>query len=126
MNRICIAIIMVIIAGLICGFEIYTVNISSTNYTNELENINRLMEENSFEKATQLSAEVLDKWKNTAKNLDKYLYHDYIDDITECMATLPVYADNKDKLAVNAQIENIKIQLTSIKESELPYLHNIL
>ncbi len=126
MNRIGIAITMVIIAGLICGFEIYTVSKSAADYTKELEAVNQLINEENFEDAKGLSAELLDNWKKSAKHLDKYLYHDYIDRITEEMSTLPVYAANKDKIAVKAQIEDIKIQLTSLKESELPYLHNIL
>lgn len=126
MNRIGIAIAMVIIAGLICGFEIFTVSQSAADYTKELEAVNQLINEENFEDAKGLSAELLDNWKKSAKHLDKYLYHDYIDRITEEMSTLPVYAANKDKIAVKAQIEDIKIQLTSLKESELPYLHNIL
>ncbi len=126
MNRIGIAIAMVVIAGLICGCEIFTVNKSTSDYTSELENVNRLMNEEKFDNAGVLSAELLESWKKAARHLDKYLYHDYIDDITESIATLPVYANNKDKIAVKAQIESIKIQLTSLKESELPYLHNIL
>ena len=74
----------------------------------------------------KLSHNVLNSWKTATKHLDKYLYHDYIDNITRQMASLPVYAENKDKIAIKAQIEDIKIQLTSLKESELPYLHNIL
>ncbi|MBR3988780.1 MAG: DUF4363 family protein [Clostridia bacterium] len=126
MNRIGIGIVMFIIAGIICGCEIITVSNSYRNFSNELENISRLMSEENFERAGKLSYEVFENWKKTAKHLDKYLYHDYIDNISADMATLPVYADNKDKIAVTAQIEDIKIQLTSLKESELPYLHNIL
>ena len=126
MNRIGIAIAMFLIAVLTCGFEIFTVNKSTSIYSDELQQVSRLMSEEDFESASRLSASMLDSWKTTAKKLDKYLYHDYIDHITEGMSVLPVYAENKDKLALNAQIEEIKIQLTSLKESELPYLHNIL
>lgn len=126
MNRIGIAVVMVIIAGIICGCEVYTVRDSATDYSLKLDEIGRLMNEEEFEYAGELATQLLINWKDTLKHLDKYLYHDYIDEVTEGLAVLPVYAESKDNIAVKAQIEDIKIQLTSLKESELPYLHNIL
>lgn len=126
MNRIGIAVVMLLIAGFICGCEILTVNGNAENYTEELNNISELMNNESFDEAKELSEKVLANWRITAKHLDKYLYHDYIDSITEEIATLPVYAKAEDKSAVKSQVEQIKIQLASLKESELPYMHNIL
>ena len=126
MNRITTAVLMLILAGIICGFEIFAVNSSAVNYIDELDSIKFLSEQGEFGNATVLSEELIKNWKTKTKYLDKYLYHDYIDDITRQMAALPVLTENKDKTAVKSQIEEIKIQLTSLKESELPYLHNIL
>ena len=126
MNRIMIALAMVILAGVICGCEVYYVCSKEQSYTAELEKVNRLMESEDYNEAGKLSENILKSWKNVAKHLDKYLYHDYIDSITEKLSTLPAYSKNKDKTTVKAQIEEIKIQLTSLKESELPYIHNIL
>ncbi len=126
MNRFSVAVAMILLAGIICGCELFTVNSKVDNYTKELNRVSSLMGEERFDEATELSEDILKNWTKAAKNLDKYLYHDYIDDITEEMATLPVHSKNKDKWAVNAQVEQIKIQLTSLKESELPYMHNIL
>lgn len=126
MNRIMIALAMVILAGVICGCEVYHVCSKVQSYTAELEKVNRLMESEEYNEAGKLSENILKSWKNVAKHLDKYLYHDYIDSITEKLSTLPAYSKNKDKTTVRAQIEEIKIQLTSLKESELPYIHNIL
>lgn len=92
----------------------------------ELETVQRLMKSEDFDEASLLSQNILTNWNKSSRHMDKYLYHDYIDDITINMATLPIYSKNQDKIAVNAQIEAIKIQLTSLKESELPYFHNIL
>ena len=126
MNKIGIAIAMFLIAGSICWFEIFTVKNDVDAYNLELEKVCQLMNEDDFNKASELSSSILSKWKQESKRLDKYLYHDYIDEITQTIATLPVYADNQDKVSVKAQVEDIKIQLTSLKESELPYFHNIL
>ena len=126
MNRITIAVLMLLLAGIICGCEIFTVNSNATLYSKELDNILRLSKEEDFDKAYELSQNLVKRWKVTIKHFDKYLYHDYIDDITKQMASLPVFTKNKDVSAIEAQIEEIKIQLTSLKESELPYLHNIL
>lgn len=126
MKRIMVAVVMVLIAGVICGFEVFTVNNNTDLYTDELTQISFLMSEERYEEATALSTDILNGWKSVSKHLDKYLYHDYIDNITEEMSALPVYSKNKDASSVNALIEEIKIQLTSLKESELPYIHNIL
>lgn len=126
MNRICIALVMLLISGIICGCEIFTVNGKAQNFTEELNSISELMNEENFEEAKELSQKLLTDWKKTSKHLDKYLYHDYVDNITEGIATLPVYTSAKDKSAVKSQVEQIKIKLASLKESELPYVHNIL
>lgn len=126
MSRFIIAISMLIIAGIICGCELYMVNSSAQNFTDNLNTISQLMEEEKFEVAFEASKKTLDNWEKTSKNLDKYLYHDYIDNITEQMATLPVYAKIKDKNALDVQVAQIKKQLTSLKKSELPYIYNIL
>ena len=126
MNRFAIAVTMILIAGIICGCELFTVNTSVDNSKNSLDKVVTLIEEENYNEASELSEKILKDWSKTARQLDKYLYHDYIDNITEEIAALPVYAKTKDKTAVNAQVAEIKIQLTSLKESELPYMHNIL
>lgn len=126
MNRFIIAVVMLLIAGIICGCEIFTVTAYSVDYKEDLDTVKRLMEEESYYDAYKLSEKTIESWQKAAHHLDKYLYHDYIDDITVKMSALPVYAQNEDTQAVNAQVEEIKKQLTSLKESELPYMHNIL
>lgn len=126
MKRIGIALVMLIISGIVSGCEVFTVNSNVDTYSAKLDSISKIADEENYDKAKELSEEVLVSWQKVAKHLDKYLYHDYIDNITEEIATLPVYANAKDKTAVEAQVAEIKIQLTSLKESELPYMHNIL
>ena len=117
---------MLLIAGIFCWSEIHHVKTNAESYIKELETVQRLIKSEDFSEATLLSENILTKWDKSSKHMDKYLYHDYIDDITKNMATLPIYSKTQDKIAVNSQIEEIKIQLTSLKESELPYFHNIL
>lgn len=126
MKRIGIALVMLIISGIVSGCEVFTVNSNVDTYSAKLDSISKIAGEENYDKAKELSEEVLVSWQKVAKHLDKYLYHDYIDNITEEIATLPIYAKAKDKTAVEAQVAEIKIQLTSLKESELPYMHNIL
>ena len=126
MKRCTIAILMLLIAGIFCWSEIHHVKTNSEGYMKELETVQRLMKSEDFDEASLLSQNILTNWNKSSRHMDKYLYHDYIDDITINMATLPIYSKNQDKIAVNSQIEALKIQLTSLKESELPYFHNIL
>lgn len=126
MNRITIAVLMLLLAGIICGCEFYTVSNSVIQCTAELDTIKNLSEQGDFDKANEITDNLLENWIKTTRRLDKYLYHDYIDEITLHMSALPVCTENQDSSAVKTHIEEIKIQLTSLKESELPYLHNIL
>lgn len=126
MKRCTIAILMLLIAGVFCYSEIYHVKSNAEAYMKELETMQTLLKSSDFNEASLLGKNILKSWEKTSKHLDKYLYHDYIDDITKNMSSLPVYSENQDAIAVNSQIEEIKIQLTSLKESELPYFHNIL
>ena len=107
MNKIGIALAMFLIAGSICWFEIFTVKNDVDAYNLELEKVCQLMNEDDFNKASELSSSILSKWKQESKRLDKYLYHDYIDELTQTIATLPVYADNQDKVSVKAQVEDL-------------------
>lgn len=126
MKRFTIAILMLVIAGIFCWCEIHHVNTNAESYTNRLETVQRLMKSKDFGEASLLSENILLSWEKASRQMDKYLYHDYIDDITRNMALLPIHTKSGDITAVNSQIESIKIQLTSLKESELPYFHNIL
>ncbi len=126
MNRIIIAVVMLLIAGLICGCEIYSVNVGAESISRELNKISHIMSEDNSTEAHRLSQAVLNNWIERTDHLDKYLYHDYIDAITQKLSSLPVYAESGNTEAVIAQIEELKIQLTSLKESELPYIYNIL
>lgn len=126
MKRIYIAIAMLIISGLACGMEMYEVRKNASSYISALDDVKTLAVENKYTDARILSEELLKNWKDSSKKFDVYLYHDYIDNITENMSLLPVYADNENSEAALGVVENIKIQLTSLIESELPYIHNIL
>ena len=117
---------MLLIAGVFCWAEINHVKTNSERFTKELEAVQRLVKSEDFDEAALLSENILKNWNEASRHMDKYLYHDYIDDVTKNLATLPIYSKKHDETAVNAQIEEIKIQLTSLKESELPYFHNIL
>lgn len=117
---------MLVIAGIFCWCEIHHVKTNTEIYTNKLETVQRLMKSKDFDEASLLSKNIRLGWDKSSRHLDKYLYHDYIDDITRNMALLPIHTKSGDIIGVNSQIETIKIQLTSLKESELPYFHNIL
>ena len=126
MKRIYIALAMLIISGVICGLEMYEVRKNAESYISGLDEVKALTAESNYTDARILSEELLKSWKESSKKFDIYLYHDYIDNITENMSLLPVYADNENNEAALGVVENIKIQLTSLIESELPYIHNIL
>lgn len=126
MKRITIAVVLLIVSIGLCVCEIKTINMSVDVYSDNLNAISDLIDESRLEDAAMLSADTISNWKKTSAKLDKYLYHDYVDGITLSMVNLPVYIKSGSIEAANTAIQSIKIQLASLKESELPYIHNIL
>lgn len=125
MKRFVIAVAMLLFAVLICVCEFKVVEVTDT-YVNTLEKIENFCKRAEFQDAYNLSLQINEKWQQTRKTLNKYLYHDYIDNISVNLSSLPIHTKGEDPESVSKTVEEIKIQLASLKESELPYMHNIL
>ena len=125
MKRIVIASSLLIAALIICLCEFRAVEVTES-YKATLDKIYSLSEKGDFEEAYMLSEDINKHWQNSQKNLNKYLYHDYVDSITLTLSSLSVYTKNKDTESISATVKDAKIKLASLKESELPYIYNIL
>jgi|GEM_PF-4671346 len=125
MKRFVIAVTMLLFAVLICVCEFKAVEVTDT-YVNTLEKIENFCKSGEYQDAYNLSLQINENWQQTRKILNKYLYHDYIDNISVNLSSLPIHTKGEDPESVSKTVEEIKIQLASLKESELPYMHNIL
>lgn len=125
MKRIITATSLFLVALIICLYEFKTVGVTES-YKEALDKIITLSSKGEFEKAHKLSLDINNRWQKTQKELNKYLYHDYVDSITLELNSLTVYTQSKDSESIIAISDSAKIKLASLKESELPYIYNIL
>ena len=125
MKRIITATSLFLVALIICLCEFKTVGVTES-YKEALDKIITLSSKGEFEKAHKLSRDINNRWQKTQKELNKYLYHDYVDSITLELNSLTVYTQSKDSESIITISDSAKIKLASLKESELPYIYNIL
>ncbi|MDO4419671.1 MAG: hypothetical protein Q4B92_04830, partial [Ruminococcus sp.] len=69
MNRFAIAVTMILLAGIICGCELFTVNTIVDNSKNSLDKVVTLIEEENYNEASELSEKILKDWTKTARQL---------------------------------------------------------
>ena len=125
MKRIIIATSLFLVALMICLCEFKAVGVTES-YKEALDKIITLSSKGEFEKAHKLSRDINNRWQKTQKELNKYLYHDYVDSITLELNSLTIYTQSKDSESIITISDSAKIKLASLKESELPYIYNIL
>ena len=126
MKRIYIAVILLIITAGICSYEFLFVSSSVDNYTKEIKNIERAYSQSDFEKAGKLTQKIKSDWLGTVSPMDTLLYHDYVDSISNNISKLSVYINQKDTSAFYCTCAELKNQLNSLKNSEIPNLENIV
>ena len=125
MNRLYIAIALLVVASGLCGYEMMTIKQITDDYCNILNTISDTAEIKGRNEALRLSENMLESWEKKSKELDKFVYHDYVDNISVSLSDVPLYVKSADIEETRSYIQAIKIQLASLNESELPYMHNI-
>lgn len=125
MKRLAVALVLAVIIAAICTCEFITVDYNNNTYTKMLDEISAEVEKEDFNKALSISEEVLTSWEKTVSGMDTFIYHDYMDSIGLYMNYLPVYIKAENKTGIETTVKSIKIQLDSLKRSELPTYYNI-
>lgn len=126
MKRIYIALALFFTASALCGYEMNTIKSITVDYCIMLDEIADTVENGDTTEAEIMSETMLKNWERESKELDKFLYHDYVDNITVSLSEVPLYVKSASIDETRSHIQAIKIQLASLKESELPYMHNII
>jgi hypothetical protein len=126
MKRIYIAIAFLLTAFIITAVEIGFISAKADNYISRIEQIDKMILKNDFEDAIVCCEEIDNQWSNSAKRIDLFLIHDYVDDIGSSIAKMRAYVENGSIDMYFAESYYTKKQLASIKESEYPMIENIL
>ena len=91
MKRIHIAYMLLLITGAICFTQFIFIYKCCNNYEKHIDNIEAAYKNEDYVTAQKLSYELKRKWKKTSKYADMFLFHDYIDDITDNIDKMIIY-----------------------------------
>lgn len=126
MKRIYFAVFFMISVLTISAVEVGYVSAKVDSYISKIELIDKQIRKDNFEDAIKMCNQLEERWYESAKPIDTILIHDYVDRIGESISKMRAYAENGGVSQYFAESTSAKKQLASIKESEYPYIENIL
>lgn len=126
MKRIYISLAFIIIVAVIAAVQFGLVSATADVFSDMIEQSDNYMRRSNFSDAARLCKTVENEWDESAKKIDMLLIHDYVDDIGNNISMMTSYAENGNRDMYFAESSKIKKELASIRESEHPYIENIL
>ncbi|WP_405352580.1 DUF4363 family protein [Ruminococcus sp.] len=126
MKRIYIALAFLIIAVTVGIFETFYVTNKIDELNEEIISADNLVKNENYEGAKDVLASAESKWQKNLSIFDILLIHDYVDEISVNLSSMRSYVATQSNENYLAESEGIKKQLTSIKDSELVQIENIL
>ena len=126
MKRIYAALLFFIIVVIFASVELGYVSGKSDLFISKIELTDKKVYKNDFEEALELCSQLEDNWENSSKRIDMILNHECIDSIGESINKMSSYLQNGSVDMYFAESSKAKKELASIKESEYPYIENIL
>ena len=126
MKRIYIAIAFLIIALTTGIFEMFYVTNKIDELNEEIISADNLVKSENYDGAKDVLATAESKWQKNLSIFDILLIHDYVDEISVNLSAMRSYVATQSNDNYFAESAGIKKQLTSIKDSELVKIENIL
>lgn len=126
MKRIYIAIAFLIIALTTGIFEMFYVTNKIDELNEEIISADNLVESKNYDGAKSVLASAETEWQKNLSIFDILLIHDYVDEISVNLSAMRSYVATQSNDNYFAESAGIKKQLTSIKDSELVKIENIL
>lgn len=126
MKRIYIAIAFLIIALTTGIFEMFYVTNKIDELNEEIISADNLVKSENYDGAKSVLASAETEWQKNLSIFDILLIHDYVDEISVNLSAMRSYVATQSNDNYFAESAGIKKQLTSIKDSELVQIENIL
>ena len=126
MKRIYIAIAFLIIALTTGIFEMFYVTNKIDELNEEIISADNLVKSENYDGAKSVLASAETEWQKNLSIFDILLIHDYVDEISVNLSAMRSYVATQSNDIYLAESAGIKKQLTSIKDSELVQIENIL
>lgn len=126
MKRIYIAIAFLILALTTGIFEMFYVTNKIDELNEEIISADNLVKSENYDGAKSVLASAETEWQKNLSIFDILLIHDYVDEISVNLSAMRSYVATQNNDNYLAESAGIKKQLTSIKDSELVQIENIL
>jgi hypothetical protein len=126
MKRIYIAIAFLILALTTGIFEMFYVTNKIDELNEEIISADNLVKSENYDGAKSVLASAETEWQKNLSIFDILLIHDYVDEISVNLSAMRSYVATQSNDNYLAESAGIKKQLTSIKDSELVQIENIL
>ena len=123
MKRIYISLAFFILSIATGIFEMFYVTNRIDELNEEIVSADNLVKSENYDGAKDVLAAAESKWQ---KNLSIFDIHDYVDEISVNLSAMRSYVATQSNDNYFAESAGIKKQLTSIKDSELVQIENIL
>ncbi len=108
-------------------FEMFYVTNRIDELNEEIVSADNLVKSENYDGAKDVLAAAESKWQKESKHFfDILLIHDYVDEISVNLSAMRSYVATQSNDNYFAESAGIKKQLTSIKDSELVKIENIL
>ena len=122
MRRAWVAAAFVIVALAVCVFGILYTN----KATNEIKHDIEVLQEKSGEDAQVYLEQVRAKWEKYAHALSCYTRHSEIEDVTQCIEPLDAMLLEGQEGMFRIKCDDAINAIDHLRETEQPYIHNIL
>lgn len=126
MKRIYIAIAFLILALTTGIFEMFYVTNKIDELNEEIISADNLVKSENYDGAKSVLASAETEWQKNLSIFDILLIHDYVDEISVNLSAMRSYVATQSNDNYLAESAGIKKKLTSIKDSELVQIENIL
>lgn len=126
MKRLYISYILLAVSVTICITQFIYIFAICKTFINDIEKIEEVYTNKDYETAQTLCNNTTQKWQKKVKYTDIFLFHEYVDDITGNFAKLNICISLKEDTEVLSICSELKNQLFTLKNSEIPNAENII
>lgn len=126
MKRIYISLAFFILSIATGIFEMFYVTNRIDELNEEIVSADNLVKSKNYDGAKDVLAAAESKWQKNLSIFDILLIHDYVDEISVNLSAMRSYVATQSNDNYFAESAGIKKQLTSVKDSELVKIENIL
>ncbi len=126
MKRIWVALSLIVFAISLGIAELCIVSNSYSKYNDLLNKAEYYISNKEYSEAYEICKYTLNEWESNEKTLNLFLLHSRVDEVTEDIAMLCEYAQNKETTMFSSTCVKAKRQLLHLKMSELPLIENII